>query len=179
MYLRSDLNKELPNQGHYFNRDKPTYRFTPAGPDHAQTAAVNGVIDYMESVYSHHFDAAAKPAEQAKAVNKLFRDHEVLLLQPLLDYLDQHPRVRLIGRLKADQRASTVAFTAQGLSSAVIASLLSERGFGVGVGDFYARRLVEALGIDPVDGAVRLSFVHYTREEEVSRLIAALDEIIP
>jgi selenocysteine lyase/cysteine desulfurase len=178
MYLRSDLNKALPNQGHYFNRDKPTYRFTPAGPDHAQTAAVNGVIDYMESVYSHHFDVAAKPSEQAKAVNKLFRDHEVLLLQPLLDYLDQHPRTRLIGRKKAEQRASTVAFTAEGKSSAEIATRLSERGFGVGVGDFYARRLVEALGIDPADGAVRLSFVHYTLEEEVQRLIAALEEIL-
>jgi selenocysteine lyase/cysteine desulfurase len=178
MYLQDELSKALPNQGHYFNADKPNYRFTPAGPDHAQIAAVNGVIDYLESVYAHHFDEQAAPAEQARAVNGLFREQEAPLLQPLLDYLEQHPRVRLIGRRKAEQRASTVAFTASHISSAKIGQALAERNFGVGVGDFYARRLIEALGIDPADGAVRLSFVHYTHPDEVQRLIEALEEIL-
>jgi cysteine desulfurase family protein (TIGR01976 family) len=178
MYLREELNQALPNQGHYFNADKPNYRFTPAGPDHAQVAAVNGVLDYLGSVYSHHFSAPTTPAEQARAVNQLFRDQEVLLLQPLLDYLEQHPAVRLVGRRNAPGRASTVSFTASHLSSAAIGQALADQKIGVGVGDFYARRLVEALGIDPADGAVRLSFVHYTHPEEVQRLIKTLDEVL-
>ncbi|MDZ4728489.1 MAG: aminotransferase class V-fold PLP-dependent enzyme [Xanthomonadales bacterium] len=178
MYLRDELNKALPNQGHYFNADKPNYRFTPAGADHAQVAAANGVIDYLEAVYAHHFDKPAPPAEQARVVNQLFREQEARLLQTLLDYLDQHPAVRLIGRRNAEQRASTVAFTASNKSSAEIGQALADRNFGVGVGDFYARRLVEALGIDPADGAVRLSFVHYTHPDEVQRLIKALDEVL-
>jgi cysteine desulfurase family protein (TIGR01976 family) len=178
MFLSDALNKALPNQGHYFNADKPNYRFTPAGPDHAQVAAVNGVVDYLEAVYAHHSEAPASPAEQARVVNRLFREHEVDLLQPLLDYLDQHPQVRLIGRNDAKGRASTVAFTAQHKRSAELAQALADRRIGVGVGDFYARRLVEALGIDPADGAVRLSFVHYTHPEEVQRLISVLDELL-
>lgn len=178
MYLRKELNEALPNQGHYFNSTKPSYRFTPAGPDHAQVASVNGVLDYLESVYSHHFAEPVAPAHQARAVNSLFRAQEQLLLQPLLDYLHQHPQVRLIGRNDATGKASTVAFTAHNKSSAAIAQALADRGIGVGVGDFYARRLVEALGIDPADGAVRLSFVHYTHADEVQHLIAALEQIL-
>ncbi len=179
MYLRSDLNEALPNQGHYFNSGKAAYRFTPAGPDHAQVAVINGVIDYLESVYAHHFEAPAAPQEKARAVNALFREQEEQLLQPLLDFLHQHPQVRLIGQRDARRRASTVAFTCQSLSSTEIAQSLADKGFGVGVGDFYARRLIEALGINPADGAVRLSFVHYTHPDEVHALMAALKEILP
>ena len=35
-------------------------------------------------------------------------------------------------------------------------------------------RLLEALGVDPGQGAVRASFVHYTTADEVSGLIEAL-----
>jgi selenocysteine lyase/cysteine desulfurase len=37
---------------------------------------------------------------------------------------------------------------------------------------------MEALGIPPEQGVVRLSFVHYTSKEEVRRLIDALADII-
>ncbi len=37
---------------------------------------------------------------------------------------------------------------------------------------------MEALGVDPEDGVVRASMVHYNSEEEVDRLIRALDEVI-
>ena len=32
MVLRRELNRDLPYQGHFFNEEKPGYRFTPAGP---------------------------------------------------------------------------------------------------------------------------------------------------
>jgi selenocysteine lyase/cysteine desulfurase len=111
-------------------------------------------------------------------VRTLFRGHETALLQPLLDFLSQHPRVRMIGRLRAEDRAPTVAFTVQGSSSAGIASALGKQDLGVGVGNFYAYRLLQALGIDTDDGAIRTSFVHYTSRPEVERLIAALDQLL-
>ncbi len=178
MYLSGKLNSQLPNQGHFFNGDKPTARFTPAGPDHGQIAATNGVLDYFEALYQHHFDAAASTAEQARALNGLMHAHEAELLQPLLDFLDQHPRVSLIGRRQAEQRAPTVAFTVDGLPSSRLATQLSGYKLGVGYGDFYAYRLAEALGIDHEEGVLRASFVHYTTAEEVSRLITALDELL-
>jgi len=178
MFMRSELNAELPNQGHFFNAGKPGARFTPAGPDHAQIAAANGVVDYFETVYRHHFKQPASEAEQARAVRELFRSHEILLLQPLLDFMHGHPRIRLIGRRNAPERAPTVAFTVDGFPSPELAALLSERKLGVGVGDFYAYRLVQELGIAKDEGALRASFVHYTSPEEVNRLIDALDQLL-
>ena len=72
MVMRKALNNQLPNQGHFFNVDHATDRFTPAGPDHAQIASVNGVIDYFEAVYSHHYGsdevAATKRTGRVRAL---------------------------------------------------------------------------------------------------------------
>lgn len=178
MFMRRELNAELPNQGHFFNAGLPGKRFTPAGPDHAQIATVNGVVDYLEAVARHHGPGGQPVAAQAAAVRTLFRDHETALLQPLLDFLSQHPRVRMIGRVRAQDRAPTVAFTVNGRTSGEIASALGRNGIGVGVGNFYAYRLLQALGIDTDDGALRASFVHYTSRPEVERLIATLESLL-
>jgi cysteine desulfurase family protein (TIGR01976 family) len=178
MYMSSELNAELPNQGHYFNAENPGARFTPAGPDHAQIAATNGVLDYFESIYRHHYSDPANESEQAEAVRNLLRAREVQLLQPLLDYMDQHPRIRLIGRTRASERAPTVAFTVNGMSPGELAARLNKAGLGIGTGDFYTRRLIEALAIDPDEGVLRASFVHYTSEAELNRLIETLDRFI-
>ena len=136
LFLRREVNAALPNQGHFFNDGKPGARFTPAGPDHAQIAAVNGVMDYMDAVADRHgMKGKAAPA-RAAAVRDLFRAHETELLQPLLDFLSKHPKIRLIGRTRAAERAPTVAFTVEGKSSSEVAGLLAESKLGVGVGKF-------------------------------------------
>jgi len=89
-----------------------------------------------------------------------------------------HHKVRLIGSKDAQGRAPTVAFTAHGHRATELASQLSDFKLGVGVGHFYAYRLIEALGIDPEEGALRASFVHYTSPDEVDQLIAALDQLL-
>ncbi|MGD9265634.1 MAG: aminotransferase class V-fold PLP-dependent enzyme, partial [Lysobacterales bacterium] len=98
MTMRADLNRRLPNQGHFFNEGYPTARFTPAGPDHAQIASVNGVLDYFESVYAHHFgNEQVDPVKRTARVRALFQHTERRNLQPLLDFLSQKEGVRLIG----------------------------------------------------------------------------------
>lgn len=178
MYLRETLNKKLPYQGHFFNADKPAARFTPAGPDHAQIAAVNGVLDYMEAVHDHHGDANIPESGKAQALGTLFRDHESRLLQPLLDYLHEHPEARMFGKSRANVRAPTVAFATGKWNPTDLAAKLASQGLGVGAGHFYAYRLMEALEIHPDTGVVRASFVHYTHPDEVTRLIEALDELL-
>ena len=41
-----------------------------------------------------------------------------------------------------------------------------------------AFRLCTALGLNPTDGVVRVSLVHYNTEEEVQRLIVVLNDIL-
>lgn len=177
MVMRDALNKALPSQGHFFNVGSATSRFTPAGPDHAQIASVNGVIDYFEAIDSHHFSAADK-SPKAQRVGALLHSAEIENLKPLLDFLKQRAGIRLIGKLATDNRAPTVSFTVDGVDPAVIAEKLAEQHIGIANGNCYAYRLMEALDIPPEQGVVRLSFVHYTSAQEVNRLIEALEGLI-
>ena len=47
-----------------------------------------------------------------------------------------------------------------------------------GAGDFYAVRLLEALGVAADPGVLRLSFVHYTSPDDIRHLIEALDKTL-
>ena len=87
--------------------------------------------------------------------------------------------MRLIGSGVADaRRAPTVAFMPSKISPPDMEATLGERGFITGANDFYARRLVEALGLDPDVGVMRVSMTHYTREQDVSRLLGALEDLL-
>ena len=179
MVMRKAVNEQLPYQGHFFNVDHPTDRFTPAGPDHAQIASVNGVIDYFEAVYSHHFgDGDATQAQKTSRVRALFQHTERRNLKPLLEFLANRQGVHLVGKTVTRNRAPTVSFTVDNRDPADIAAQLAKQKIGIGNGNCYAYRLMGALGIPPDQGVVRTSFVHYTTREEVLRLIGALDKIL-
>src|SRR4029078_8073105 len=109
MVIRRALGDALPNQGHYFNGDALTKRFTPAGPDHAQIAACAGIADYVDALAAHHGKGSLAPAARARLAHDLMRTHETALLPPLLDYLAEKNSVRLLGPRRAEARAPTVA----------------------------------------------------------------------
>ena len=111
---------------------------------------------------------------------KLVAEHEAELANVLLNYLRDRSDIRLLGQdqAKPGGRTSTISFHARAMSSAHIAQRLAEYGIGVGAGDFYAARCVEALGMDPNDGVVRVSMVHYNTRAEVERLVESLDHIL-
>ena len=171
MVIRRALGMELPNQGHYFNGETLYQRFTPAGPDHAQVAASAGMADYVEALGAHHGVSAGQ------GVHDLMRAHEVEVLQPLLDYVSSKNSVRLLGPSEAADRAPTVALALQGAGEEA-ARALAPHGVMAGGGDFYAVRALEGMGIDPAQGVLRVSFVHYTSAAEVDQLIKALDQTL-
>ena len=174
MVIKEALAELLPNQGHYFNEKFLTKKFTPAGPDHAQIASCAGIVEYFDALASHHGLALS---DAPSGVHKLFRNYEQKILQPLLDYVDAKNSIRLLGPSDASKRAPTVALDL-GVNSFEVAKKLSELNVLAGGDDFYAVRLLEALGVDMDHGALRLSFVHYTKEEEVKAVIQALDEVL-
>ncbi len=179
MVMRQAINEALPSQAHFFNADHRTDRFTPAGPDHAQIAAVSGVIDYFDNIYAHHFkDTNVSQSQKAASVLKLFQRAEQVNLEPLLALLTQRPGVRVIGKNSAENRAPTVSFTVEGRKPAEIAAQLAAQKIGIGNGNCYAYRLMQALDIPPEQGVARISFVHYTNKEEISRLLNVLDQIL-
>ena len=173
--------KKTAGQSHWFNDANARARLNPAGPQHAQVAALAGITAYFDALHHHHFGSSnGTRHDRAKAVFELVARHEAELTNILLDFLKERPDIRLLGQDHAEpgKRASTVAFQTPLMPSAQIAERLADYGIGVGNGDFYARRCVEALGLDPEDGVVRVSMVHYNTEVEVNQLVAALDEIL-
>lgn len=177
LVVRNSVREQLENQAHFFNANYASKRFTPAGPDHAQISAVNGVVDYYETLYAHHFTDSAKPAEQARKMNALFVAHEQELTERLLSWLRTRNDVRILGPVTAENRAATIAIQTN-RSAVDIAKDLADHNIMAGASDFYAVRLLEALNVPPDPGALRLSFVHYTSKEEIDHLINALDKVL-
>jgi selenocysteine lyase/cysteine desulfurase len=98
-------------------------------------------------------------------------------VRPLLDFLSRHRSCASSAGTGHRSRADR-GVHAEKRKLAQLAERLAAAKLGVGVGNFYAYRLLQALGIDTDDGAVRASFVHYTSKEEVGRLIETLRKLL-
>ena len=79
-----------------------------------------------------------------------------------------------MGSYEIEDRVPTVAIVTK-KSNIVLAKELNELNISVGTGDFYAVRLLQALGVDTHEGVIRLSFLHYTSGNDVEKLISGLD----
>jgi cysteine desulfurase family protein (TIGR01976 family) len=178
MWVRPAVLEKLACQGHFFNEDKDRYRMNPAGPLHAEIAALAGIGEYIDAVYAHHFSEEENSAHRrAVRVFDLFADHEAKLANRVLDVLKQMPGVRIIGRDTAEpgRRAATISILLDGMKHSEAIRKLVGRQIALRNGHFYAYRCVKALGIDdPEEGVVRISIVHYNSEEEVERLAEGL-----
>jgi selenocysteine lyase/cysteine desulfurase len=177
MVVRSSTMNKLKNQSHFFNDGEIHKRLVPAGPDHAQVAAAKGITDYFDAVYAHHYKDQVSSQEKSHRVHDLFRNAETERLEPLLSFLNNHPSYKLIGPKGAENRAPTLAILPKNHTPQALATELSKHGIMCGWGHFYGYRVVEALGINTDTGVLRLSFVHYTSDEDVTRLISALDKL--
>lgn len=178
MVARPDVVRALPVEGHAFNAELLSKRLTPAGPDHAQIAAIAGMLDFFDALHSHHGGRAdLAPRERMANVSAMMRAREVALAQPLLDWLRARNDLRLLGPSDAVRRAPTVAVVHARPGEALAEELTAHKIMAWG-GDFYSPRVIEGMGADPVHGVLRLSFLHYTAEEEIDRLIAALDAVL-
>lgn len=171
------LVRRLANEGHGFNADSLGKRLTPAGPDHAQVAALAGMADYFDDLYSWHFTTNRGADGRAERVRTLMRGAEIERARPLLDYLKGRNDIRLLGTADPARRAPTVALRAGRPGEALAADLAQHR-IMAGGGDFYAPRVIRAMGEDPGHGVLRLSFVHYTSAAEIDQLIAALERVL-
>lgn len=177
MFVRRNVLDKLENQGHFFNAGYTEKRLTPAGPDHAQISAINGVIDYYEALDAHHFGTDAPLPEKARRMNALMAAHEKDLAGQILEYLRGRNDVRILGPASGDNRAATIAVQPK-RSAKDVARALAENKVMAGAGDFYAVRLLDALNVPTDPGVLRLSLVHYTSQQDVNQLISALDQAL-
>ena len=139
------------------------------------------MLDYFDALHRHHFDDSDKNRNaRLDDIHRLVLAHENSLAEPSLDFLQNHADVRLLGKshTRDNDRAPTIAFKPLKQSSEELAHRLQDLGIGTEHGNFYAHRLISDLGIDPDDGVVRLSLLHYSSADEVERILRALDQAL-
>jgi cysteine desulfurase family protein (TIGR01976 family) len=170
---------EVEGPNHFFvdPRDVP-YKLELGGVLHEGCAGILGLGDYLPAV------AGRAPEEplRRETVVAAFAAIEALerpLTERLVGFLRGRDDVRLIGPSEADdRRVPTVSFVHARKSSKQIALAANAAGLGIRYGHFYAHRLATALGLDPDDGVVRTSLVHYSSPDEVERLIAFFERFL-
>jgi selenocysteine lyase/cysteine desulfurase len=100
-----------------------------------------------------------------------------MLMAPLLEYLAAKNAVRVIGPSGVKNRAPTISILAE-RPGEQLAVELALHDIAAGGGDFYGARPLTSMGIDLAHGVLRISLAHYNTEQEVDRLITALDHVL-
>ncbi|MBL9033197.1 MAG: aminotransferase class V-fold PLP-dependent enzyme [Rhodospirillaceae bacterium] len=183
LYGKRDLLKKAHGLNHHFiPDDNVAYKFLPGGPNHELAAGCVGIADYFDALHAHHrLEPANSFHARLRRVYQLVMAHEARLAGKLEAFLKAKPGVRIVGRKPSgDGRlAPVIAFHVPGRSSAEIVARLNAERIAIGHGDFWAARLVKALGLTAEEGVVRIGLAHYNDERDVERLIAALDKALP
>ncbi len=181
LYGKRARMSEAANQNHFFHDGKLPEKLNPGGLNYEAVASLTGIVEYFESVHAHHFTQPENDLHARLArVFDLFARQEQRLSEAFLAYLADKPGVRLIGGRAPDQdrRLPTFSFVVEGRRPAEIAEALGREKIAVNHGHFYAHRCVAGLGLEPEEGVLRASMVHYNTGHEVERLIHALDRVI-
>lgn len=178
MFTSTEFAESLDPQCHYFNINYLQKRLDGAGPDHAAIAALDGLGDYFNQSYSHHFGQSDIPLyEKAQKISSLMHLHESELCGQLLSGIKDLP-INVLGRDTMEGREANVAMTSDKHSSASLSKALAEKNIAAGHGHFYALRLLQAAGIkDTDDGVLRISFGHYNSTDDVDRVVSVLQAI--
>ncbi len=183
LYGKKQRLLEARGQYHYFiGEDETARKLNPSGPQHEMIASLSGIADYFEALADHHLPEKPNGLhDRVKAVYELAARHEETLARRFTDFVTTKPGIRLIGPQSGDYgvRVPTFSFVVDGKRSGDICDALLAHKVGLSHGHFYARRLVEAVGIgESEDGVVRASMAHYTSEADVDRLIESLDRVV-
>lgn len=179
LYCRKDILEKLPGINHFFiGRNEMPYKLQPGNINFELTYSLLGIIDYFRELYIYHGgnanDGIRKVSQQ---IFDPIAGHEEEVSAPLIEFLRNKKGVRILGEKTASKeiRVPTISFVSDKFKSDEIPVMTDPHKIGIRYGDFYARRLIDDLGLSEKNGVVRVSMVHYNALHEVNRLIEILD----
>jgi cysteine desulfurase family protein (TIGR01976 family) len=180
MWVQRELLLGLPSLNHYFiGPDVVPYKLQPGNVNYELSYGCIGISDYLVDV-GEQVGCAGTRRQKMQAAFDAFEAHEDTLAEQLLSFLRSKKSVRIIGQptVIAGERVPTISFTVTGQHPETVVRHIDQFNIGIRFGDFYAKRLIDSLGLQAAGGVVRVSIAHYNTAAEISRLIAHLDEII-
>lgn len=172
----------MPGLNHYFiDQTNIPYKYQLGNVNFELSYGMLGLCDYLSELAQLHYGNETAPdlRSQMGQIFDLISSHEEKIGSRLLNYLNSKSGVRVIGQTQANSqsRVPTISFVVDGIHSSTIPPKVDPHYIGIRYGDFYAKRLIEYLGLASQGGIVRVSMVHYNTLEEVDRLIAAFEQI--
>nr|WP_315206898.1 cysteine desulfurase-like protein [uncultured Albidiferax sp.] len=180
LWVQRDLLLSLPSLNHYFiGADVLPYKLQPGNVNYELSYGCMGINDYLMAVGSQ-LGSTGTARQKMQCAFDAFEQHEDALAERLLAYLRGKKSVRIIGMDSAAKggRVPTISFMVAGQMSESIVRHTDRFGIGIRFGDFYAKRLVESLGLHTQGGVVRVSIAHYNTFAEIDKLVKHLDEVI-
>jgi cysteine desulfurase family protein (TIGR01976 family) len=149
--------------------------------NHECIAGITACVDYLADLGRRVNPSASARRAAVLAAYDAIQKYEHGLMNSLIRGLLSIPGLKLYGirdPKRFDQRCPTIAVRVKGHTPLELATRLGERGFFTWDGNYYALNLTERLDVEKDGGFLRIGLAHYNTENEVSRLLAALKEIV-
>lgn len=133
-------------------------------------AGTNASVDFIADVSG----TPGSRRERLLASMSDVEDHEQKLFNQLETRLSAMDGMTLFGHAKV--RTPTLLFSIEGISSSEVSGRLAAVGVNAPAGNFYALEVSRRLGLGD-DGAVRAGLAPYTNQQDVDRLVEAVETI--
>jgi len=146
--------------------DRVPDRFETGTPPFELLAGVPAAVDHLAGLCG---EAGGSRRGRLRASMAAVADYEGRLFGWLDDALRAMRHVQVLG--SPEDPTPTLSFTVPGMSPRAVTAELSRRGICAWDGDYYARELFDALGVNEEGGAVQLGLLHYNTAEEVGYVI--------
>jgi selenocysteine lyase/cysteine desulfurase len=171
-WMRRDLAESLPAERvRPAGNEPPGHRFETGTQLHENIAGFVAAVDYLASL-GEGDDLASRLDSGYRAIES----RETDLSDHLIRGLRELPNVRLAGVQEADPnvRDATFGLILDGKRTIDVARALGDKGIYTWNGNFYAKGIVEHLGLDLEDGLLRIGLMHYNTREEIERCLEQL-----
>ncbi len=136
-------------------------------------AGVAAAVDYLAGLG----EGDGPRRRRLEAAMERIRVYESGLAKRFLDEATAVAGLTVYGPTGEESRTPTFAVALAAMHPDEVARRLGERGIFVWSGHYYAVAVMERLGVAGEGGLVRIGFVHYNTDEELSRLLGALTEL--
>ena len=170
----------------------PAYKVRPAHdryetgtPSFEAYAGTLAAVDYLRELGRAYGESVDDPeAGEARgelvAAMRAIAAYERPLAGRMLAGLGEITGLRVWGitdLTRLAERTPTFAVTLAGVAPAEAAAALGRAGIFAWDGDFYARGVIERLGLADRGGVLRLGLAHYSTADEVDRTLEALEDL--
>lgn len=179
LWGRLELLQRLPTFREHFIPDQPPAKIEAGTVAYENIAGMDAAVDYLAGIGRRPGDEPAPDEDPLARAMEAIRAYEQTLSVELLRVLEGcGARVYGVGDpARCFERVPTVCFNLPGTAPSELCGHFARAGIGIRDGHLYAPRLMAALGLDPHDGAARVSLAHYNTVEEIHRFGEVLGEL--